>query len=484
MSAKHLILGIALACLSSTVRAEWRSLAALEREGARVSAAAVDLSNGTAIEGLHAGTRLTPASLTKLITAAATLQQWPADRMFRTTLLATGDVRNGVLAGSLILHSAGDPSLDDHALWALAAQLKGFDITSVTGGLTISLSPFGPVACGTKDRCDAQRFSDRAYNAPIAALGVDFGNWCVIVRPTQVGSNAQVRGCGVAHLPIRISGEVKTLAANSHPTLWVERSTGAEGDALLVGGGIPIGGDERIWRAMSNSAHGVGLLLVEILRELGIAINGPIRVTEDAPPDGARELAAAEGLTLREQLSRMLRFSNNYIADVLTMDLAASTASAPPSDLASAAQALSQFMSAVPRAKSISEPQPLQLLSGSGLTVENRLSADDLTAVLAYQYRNTSHFPAYYGGLTVPREAPFDFMRKGGDAWLDRVALKTGTLNEPVSVCGVAGYLRKRDGGWIAFAAIVNGAPNRMHIPIDTAMHAIQTDIEEILSRY
>jgi D-alanyl-D-alanine carboxypeptidase/D-alanyl-D-alanine-endopeptidase (penicillin-binding protein 4) len=484
MSVKKLILGAALASLSSTVWADWKSLAALEHEGARISASAVDLSNATVIQALNADSRLTPASLTKLITAAAALQQWPADRMFSTTLLTTADVRNGVLNGNLILHSAGDPSLDDHSLWALAAQLKGFDITSITGGLTINLSPFGPVPCGTKDRCDAQHLSDRAYNAPIAALGVDFGNWCVIVRPTQVGGNAQVRGCGVAHLPIRISGEIKTLAANAHPTLWVERSTDAQGDAIRVGGGIPMGGDERIWRAMSDSARGVGLLLVETLRELGITVAGPIHITEDPPPDSAHELAAVEGLTLREQLGRMLRFSNNYIADVLTMDLAASSASAPPPDLTSAAQALSQFMSAVPQVKSPSETQSLQLQSGSGLTVENKLSAADLTAVLAFQYHNTSHFPAFYGGFTVPREAPYDFMRKGGDLWLDRVALKTGTLNDPVSVCGVAGYLRKRDGGWIAFAVIVNGGANRAHIPIDTAMRAIQTDVEDILGRY
>lgn len=470
--------------LANTVQAQWKSLASLEHEGARVSASAIDLTDGTVIESFNGDLRLTPASLTKLITAAATLQQWPADRMFRTTLLTTGEIRNGVLTGNLILHSAGDPSLDDHSLWALAAQLKGYDITSVTGSLTISLSPFGPIACGTKDRCDAQHLSDRAYNAPIAALGVDFGNWCLVIRPGQPGSNAQVRGCGVAHLPIPLSGEVKTLPAGSRSTLWVERSTGADGDALRIGGGIPFGGDERVWRAMSDSARGVGLLLVETLHELGITVNGGIRITQEPPPDAARELAAAEGLTLREQLGRMLRFSNNYIADVLTMDLAAGTGSSPPPDLTTAAQALSQFMSGIPRGKASADTDRPQLFSGSGLTVENRLSADDLTSVLAYQYRNTSHFPAFYGGLTVPREAPYDFMRKGGDGWMDRVAIKTGTLNEPVSVCGVAGYLRKRDGGWIAFAAIVNGGPNRAHVPIDAAMRAIEADVEAILSRY
>jgi D-alanyl-D-alanine carboxypeptidase/D-alanyl-D-alanine-endopeptidase (penicillin-binding protein 4) len=483
MRIKTLFVVALVAAASDPSRADWRSLVALEREGAQVSASAIDLSTGGTIPGLNAETRLTPASLTKLITAAATLQEWPADKMFKTTLLAAGTVQSGVLTGDLILRSAGDPSLDDHSLWTLAAQLKAFDISSVAGGLSISLSPFGTIPCGSKDRCDAQHLSDRAYNAPIAALGVDFGNWCVLVRPTQVGSDAQVRGCGVAHLPIRMTGTVKTVASGARQTLWVERETGAEGDSLRVGGNVPIGADQRVWRAMSNSAVGVGLLLVETLRELGISVTGAITVTQQPPPESARELASTEGLTLREQLGRMLRFSNNYIADVLTMDLAAGTATNAPSDLTGAAQVLTQFMSRVPHGVQASDRQPLVLLSGSGLTVENRLSASDLTAVLAYQYRNTGHFPAFYGGLTVPREAPFEFMRNGTDAWLDRVALKTGTLNEPVSVCGVAGYIRKHDGGWIAFAVIVNGTAARNHIPLDASMHAIQSDLEEVLAR-
>jgi D-alanyl-D-alanine carboxypeptidase/D-alanyl-D-alanine-endopeptidase (penicillin-binding protein 4) len=483
MRIKTAFLASVLACLPASALADWKALRALEHAGARVSASAIDLGNGSVLQNLNADMRLTPASLTKLITAAAILEAWPADRMFHTSLMTAGTVRNGVLDAELILRSAGDPSLDDHSLWALAAQLKSLDISSVTGGLTVSLAPFGSIGCGTADRCDAQRLSDRAYNAPIAAMGVDFGNWCVLVRPTQVGSDAQIGGCGVAHLPIRVSGSIRTVAEGARQTLWIERETTAEGDALRIGGDIPVGNEQRIWRAMSSSARGVGLLLTETLHELGIKVSGPITVSEQPLPANARELAATEGLTLREQLGRMLRFSNNYIADVLTMDLAASATSMSPPDLSSASQVLMQFMSRVTRGAQSTDQQSLALLSGSGLTVENRLSASDLNAVLAYQYHSTAHFPAFYGGLTVPREAPFEFMRRGGDSWLDRVALKTGTLNEPVSVCAVAGYLRKRDGGWIAFTAIVNGGPNRNHVPLDEAMHAIQSDLEEILSR-
>jgi len=233
---------------------------------------------------------------------------------------------------------------------------------------------------------------------------------------------------------------------------------------------------------MSDAPRGVGLLLGETLRELDVAVSGPMVVTDQPPAAAARELAETEGLPVREQLGRMLRFSNNYIADVLTLDLAAAQGPSAAADLGSAADVLARFLERT-RGMPLSAGGTVPvLLSGSGLTVENRLSADDLVGLLAYQYRDTRHFPAFYGGLTVPRDAAFEFLRRGSDAWLDRVALKTGTLNDPVSVCGLAGYLRKRDGDWVAFAAIVNGSPEHRHIPLDAAVHAVQTDLEELLA--
>jgi serine-type D-Ala-D-Ala carboxypeptidase/endopeptidase (penicillin-binding protein 4) len=469
---------------ASTSGAEWRALAALERDGALISASALDLDSNAVIQQFNADRRLTPASLTKLATAAAALEAWPPDKMFQTRLLSAAAVHEGALVGDLILQGAGDPSLDDQSLWALAAQLKGYGIRSIAGRLVVSLSPFGSIVCGAKDRCNALRRSDKAYNAPLASVGVDFGNWCMIVTPTQAGHDAVLRGCGTARLPLPVEGSVRTISAGGRQTLTIERDTSTEGDALRVGGDIAVGSEQRIYRSMSDSARGVGLLLAETMRELGIAFSGPVIVTGDAPPANAIALAETEGLQLREQLGRMLRFSNNYIADVLTLDLAASSAGPPPQDLTAAADVLVQFMSRVQRAAGLADRQLPTLLSGSGLTIENRLSANDLTALLSYQYHDARHFPAFYGGLTVPRDAPFEFVRRGNSAWLDRVALKTGSLNDPVSVCGVAGYMRKRDGGWIAFAVIVNGSPERYHIPLDTALQAAELDLQDILSRY
>jgi serine-type D-Ala-D-Ala carboxypeptidase/endopeptidase (penicillin-binding protein 4) len=479
-----LLVSTAAASAVLPAHAQWRALQALEQRGALVSAAAIDLDDNRVIEQLNATSRLTPASLTKLTTTAMALQTWPADKMFETRLLANAPILNGRVSGDLILQGAGDPSLDDESLWQLAAQLRGAGVHEVSGDLFIDPAPFSVVTCETQDRCDALERSDSAYNAPLASIGVDFGNWCVIVRPTAPGAPALLRGCGVTRLPIVVQGTIRTVGRGRRQTFWVERRTTAADDSLQIGGDVPLGDDQTVYRSMSNPALGAGLLLKETLREIGVEVAGPVVVRASRPTASSYPVASVEGLSLREQLGRMLRFSNNYIADVLTMDMAASVDDHPPDALASAGRLLSQF---VQRVQARDRPASLvapPIYSGSGLTTDNRLSANDLVRLLAYEYHDARRFPAFYGGLVVPRDAPFVFLRQGGPGWLDRVALKTGTLDNPRSVCGIAGYLRKRNGGWIAFAAIVNGGPGWKHVPLFQAIAAERADIESLLGRY
>jgi serine-type D-Ala-D-Ala carboxypeptidase/endopeptidase (penicillin-binding protein 4) len=476
----------AAAVAALPAHAQWRALQALEQRGALVSAAAIDLDDGnTVIEQLDATRRLTPASVTKLTTAALALQTWPADKMFDTRLLANAPIVHGRVTGDLILEGAGDPSLDDQSLWQLAAQVRGAGVGAVSGDLFVDPAPFGVVTCETQDRCHALESSDSAFNAPLASVGVDFGNWCVVVRPSAPGAAAQVRGCGVTQLPIAVQGVIRTVGRGRRQTFWIERRTSPAGDDTLeVGGDVPLGDDQTVYRSMSNPSLGVGLLLKETLHEIGVEVAGPVVVRASHPPADSYALGDVEGLSLREQLGRMLRFSNNYIADVLTMDMAASVDDHPPQALAAAGRLLSDF---VQRVQARDRPASLvapPIYSGSGLSTDNRLSANDIVRLLAYQYHDARRFPAFYGGLVVPRDAPFVFLRQGDAAWLDRVALKPGTLDNPRSVCAIAGYLRKRDGGWIAFAAIVNGGPTWKHVPLFQAIAAERTDIDTLLKRY
>ncbi len=481
----HVALILVLMTIASApLHAHWHALQTLQQSGARVSAAAIDLSDNSVIQQLNSDVRLTPASLTKLAVAATALSVWPADKMFKTQLMATGTLSDGRLTGDLYLVGAGDPSLTGESLLSLAAQLKSTGVTSVSGKLFVIPAPFATVQCETKDRCDAGMRSATAYDAPLASIGTDFGTWCVDVRATRAGKPATVTGC-TTHLPIEVQGTIQTATSSKGAPFRVERATSDGVDSLRVGGTIEEGVTQYVYRAMSDPAHGAGLLLNASLLDMGVQVAGGVAVEDGTPPASAFMVAKTQGLSLKEQLGRMLRFSNNYIADVLTLTMAAEIDDKPPASLSDAAKTLTNFMVRTQGRKKNGSSSPPLLMSGSGLTPENELSANDLVRLLSYEYHDTRNFGSFYGGLVVPRQSPFIFLRNGSAGWQDRIALKTGTMDDPHSVCGMAGFLRKKDGGWITFAVIVNGGTTQMkHVPLYKALEAIRTDIEQLLVRY
>lgn len=469
-----LLLSSSLPCAA---QAEWKALSALERGGARVSASVLDLGTGTVLQKLHDEKRLSPASVTKLVVAAAALDVWPADKTFETRVLASGPIRDGRVAGDLIINSDGDATFDHRDLWLLAGQVRAAGIRSI-GGSVVAYPVFGPLGCDNADRCEALASSDTAFNVPLASLGVDFGTWCVQVQATTPGQPALLRSCAGVALPVPVEGTITTRTPKPKESFWVGRDTRDGLDHLRVGGVIAPGETQQIFRAMSDPALGTAQLLQQMLAELGVSTTGKAHVHYGPPIEATSEIASAHGAPLRDQLARMLRFSNNYIADLLTLDIAAARSSKPPKQLADASAVLAGHLKPV---KGGSLPR---LYSGSGLTPENELSAADLVNMLHGEYRDAETFSAFYGGMVVPRQAPFAFLRGGSTAWLDRVALKTGTMNDPVSVCAVAGYLRRRDGGWMAFAILVNGSPTKRHVPLYKSMEAIRADIDDLLARY
>jgi D-alanyl-D-alanine carboxypeptidase/D-alanyl-D-alanine-endopeptidase (penicillin-binding protein 4) len=310
---------------------------------------------------------------------------------------------------------------------------------------------------------------------------VNYGSWCIAVRGQDVGQPARVGGCASGELPIGLSGRVMT-ATGGVPR--IDRNTDDSGDRIEVGGTIASGEVRQVHRAMSDPALGTGQILRGILQQTGVDIGAGVE-TQLAVPGATQLLASVEGLLLQEQLDRMMRWSNNYIADVLTMDMALERNKASPASLADASKVLSDHVrearSVLPTGPSAGGPV---MESGSGLTTSNRLSAQDFIAVLAQQYRDSRRFPAFYGGFVVPRDAAFEFLQSGSDEWQDRVALKTGSLTEPVSVNAIAGYLRKKNGGWMAFAIIVNGSERMPQVGRERAMGAARADLTALLKRY
>ncbi|QTF93323.1 D-alanyl-D-alanine carboxypeptidase/D-alanyl-D-alanine-endopeptidase [Halomonas sp. BM-2019] len=468
-----------LACLLPLVaQAEgFAQLGRLADKGFLISAEARLIDEGSVLGAIDPERQLSPASVTKSYLAAAALDRWGPQHRFTTRLL--GEARpdeEGVLAGDLILDGGGDPALTTEDLWRLVQRLYQAGVRDVEGRLVVSQWRFGPVECITTDRCQARERSANAYSALLSSAGVNYGSWCVSVGPGAApGEPARVTGCDSQAAILRIDNRVETRPDNSGTELRAERVTRNGHDVMVLSGQISTNARPRdIYRASSDPADQLAMTLLAMLDQAGIAVHGGADTTLAEPPSGARALAEVEGKPLQELLLRVMNYSNNFMADILALNLVET----PRADLRLGGAAIEQFVAGIP------DHGPVSLLSGSGLTTENRTSARGANALLESLYHRPSLFPSFVATLQSPGNGVMRFIRRGSPTFQDHVMLKTGTLNQPVAVRAVSGYFRTRSGRWGVFTVLVNGTGSTPYLSWPEVLDPLAVDLERMIDNH
>ena len=473
-----------LIALTGAAQAEdFPALHKLALKGARVSALVVNLPDGKLLAQMTPDTRLTPASTTKLYTAAASLMAWGPYHTFSTQLLAAAPPQKGKIRGNLVLLGGGDPTLTYSGLWQLTAQLSEQGTRQVNGDLVIDESLFGAVPCLGDDRCDAATGSRFAYDAPLSSAGINFGTWCVAISPVETGKPARVRQCQLSIPDLALDGKVNTVAAGGKTDVRVSRTLAGDHDRLILAGTIAADSPvQHIYRSVSNAPLQTGQILREVLMRSGIHIKGKLRVASTPVTEGMQTLASVDSISLAEQLMRMMTYSNNYMADTLALNLLTRQPEInKPLTLEAAGAQLQALAANLTPQQSPTTPL---IYSGSGLTPNNAISATDLVALFQSMYQRTDLFPAFVGSLSVPTFSPLSIFRGGESGWKKRIAAKTGSLLDPVTALSVAGYFRTKEGNWGAFALMLNGSEQWPHVPFADGMQALRQDLERILEQY
>ncbi len=458
---------------------------------AQVSALVVNLDNMQTIAAINPGKRLTPASVSKLFTTAAALRQFGPGHRFITRLTTRGSVSGGTLHGNLSLIGSGDPMLNVEDLHHLAQRLRARGIQNITGNLVINASHFGHVPCLTPDRCQAKSQSSHAYDAPLSAVGLGYGTLHATVYPgPRPGTSTHVVLHPLGMAGYRIDNRSSTHGATSHPALRAWRTTGKHQTVLHIRGQLPAGGKPvELFRSVAKPGRETAYAMNRILADAGIHVQGVARITRHRKPATQSRtitLARIKSRTLAAQLIPMLAFSNNYMADTLTLDIATAKGMRPPLTLPEAAQPLEHLGRRVRRqifGAAAGQSAPT-FASGSGLSTRNQVSARDLVALLAAMYRDSALFPAFYGALPVPRYAPEKMLKHANSAFLNRLTAKTGTLHDPVSARSLAGYMRTQNHGFLAYAVLINGTSNHPHPGFYNTVGAYESDLEHLLARH
>ena len=230
----------------------------------------VDPGRGETLYARNADKLFMPASNMKLLTGSTALTQLGPEYRWSTTLFARGPVRDGVLAGDLVVRGNGDPSMSAHMLKgdalaplrAIADSLRAHGVTRVRGQLIAqSLFTDGPLGYGWS-------FDDldESYSAGVDGLYFNEGFTEVVVhggaragdpvraatRPASTYPKLIVRATttdrlttGATASDTSASRAIVVGQDSSHTGVLVS-GTIAAGDSEVAEGNAPSGGAARI----------------------------------------------------------------------------------------------------------------------------------------------------------------------------------------------------------------------------------------------
>ncbi|MGM7666905.1 D-alanyl-D-alanine carboxypeptidase/D-alanyl-D-alanine endopeptidase [Microbacterium sp. A93] len=206
----------------------------------------------------------------------------------------------------------------------------------------------------------------------------------------------------------------------------------------------------------TNRLHDPAVFAAEVFRNelaaraeaLGLDLEVEAEVDRAALTGDGTVLAEVESAPLSEQMTYMLRTSDNQVAEATGRNLALEAGE--DGSFEGASQAIKDALADLGV-----DTEGLSLVDASGLSEANRVSAAQLTATL--QVASTSpDLETVVTGLPAAGEEGTLQDRMVGTAAVDAVRAKTGTLS---SVASLTGTVQTEDGRTLLFSFIANGQP-------------------------
>jgi serine-type D-Ala-D-Ala carboxypeptidase/endopeptidase (penicillin-binding protein 4) len=392
---------------------------------------------------------LIPASNLKLLTTAAALESLGDEFQFRTVLMRSGN--------RLALIGDGDPALGDTQFvawlkkpparstatftsWAIALKQQGmtrFD------SLVVDDSVFDEELVNPNWPVDQL---NREYAAEVS--GLNFNANCLDLYLAIRGGAVEVRADpATAHTPIVND----CVAGSEHAVSFLRKG---DQRTVTIRGQINGSNTSKPLRvSIHEPAQFTGAALKDAFRQAGVAIVGDVKADRtvrrafiDAKGTSEWVPLAVNQTSLRDVLSYTNKTSNNLYAESLLKRLASSANEGKPGSRALGAEAVKSLV-----ARAGAPVETLVIDDGSGLSKENRVSADAFTCVLAYMF-HSDHRELFIstlaiGGVDGTLEDRFTGNLKG------RVFGKSGYVS---GVRTLSGYMKTDANEWFAFSVLIN----------------------------
>lgn len=385
----------------------------------------IDANSGEQLAAKNVNTAFMPASTMKLVTMLSALDHLGPDHRFETSLHYTGNIKDSILNGDLVLQGNGDVELDLNDLMQMVLTLRELGIRKINGRFLISDDSFLRI-----NEVNPSQPLDAPYNAGVGPLSLAFG---------RVKLRSKADGSFFANPELIERGPAWQLASAAEAKRYRE---------------LPIR-DVGLHTALS---------LRRIAGDLGIALSTPERDTTKKP---LLEIKTIHSKSLIKIIEGMMLYSNNQIAETIGLATAHELELSPQSLEESASALWQDLTTRLPE----TNWQGFRITNHSGLDAEARATPAQLAALLQYglkRYQLPHLLPANAWSGSLSR-------RLVEEEHLQRIWAKTGSID---FVAALAGYVLPKSGGLLLFA-IVSDDPERRAV-----YDAMPEPSEEIREEY
>jgi D-alanyl-D-alanine carboxypeptidase/D-alanyl-D-alanine-endopeptidase (penicillin-binding protein 4) len=383
---------------------------------------------------------MNPASVMKLITTFSALETLGPSFAWRTPVYVEGTVRDGTLTGNLYIKGQGDPKLVVERLWLLMRRVRSLGIQKIDGDIVLDRSSFQVAA---PDPGDFDGEPLRPYNASPDALLLNFKSVIMTFVPDRASMSARVNYepplAGVS-----MQGQVPLSEGPCGDFIGGLRADFSEPTRIRFAGRYPASCGEKVWPVAYADPASYGVRAVEaVWREAGGQLNGKVR--EGQVPQGLDAAFEFASQPLAEIIRDINKYSNNVQAQQLFLTLSLQ-------DRGLGTMLASRELVQTWWRERFGTDDVPRLENGSGLSREDRISAQALARLLQYAWASPL-MPELMTSLPIT----------GLDGTLKRYKtraqgnahLKTGSLR---NVVAVAGFVHSSSGQRYIVVAMINHA--------------------------
>ena len=385
---------------------------------------------------------LKPASVLKLFTTSAALHRFGTNLTLDTTVFQAGD--------ELWVLGGGDPGLGDERLEQRAGQtntavfdrwaalLKQRGVTQLTN---IVLDDFVFDDEPRHPTWEADQYL-AWYQAPVG--GLNFNDNCVDLRIEPGGNTPRL----IVIPPLPDEFVITELRSGRKHGVTARRP--AESDLFEIRGSVARAEDLGSLAVRRPNVF-FGQALRQGLESRGIVVRGEVVRRRLAGRLAEAKLVDVHSTSLRDLIWRANTFSQNLFAECLCKALAAYGPDGQRSGEAGSWAAGTAMMRTTLTAAGV-DLRGAEIVDGSGLSHENRVTARQIVTLLEVEHR-AAHAQAFIDSLAVAGEDG-TLRRYRSAPFVGKLRAKTGTI---ANVHTMAGYFDAPNGATYVFAALGNG---------------------------